>query len=107
MEIRLTDENGNDVAEGELGEVAIRGHNIMKGYYKKPEATAAAIRNGWFYSGDIGRLDEDGGCAGIIDIDVTISVSADPANRRKLRVIGWRIGFMWLSSRVGPIPRVK
>ena len=60
VEIRLTDENGNDVAEGELGEVAIRGHNIMKGYYKKPEATAAAIRNGWFYSGDIGRLDADG-----------------------------------------------
>jgi long-chain acyl-CoA synthetase len=60
VEIRLTDENGNDVADGELGEILIRGHNIMKGYYKRPEATAAAIKNGWFYSGDIGRRDAEG-----------------------------------------------
>ncbi|MDQ2919603.1 MAG: AMP-binding protein, partial [Verrucomicrobiota bacterium] len=44
----------------ELGEIIIRGHNIMKGYYKRPEATAAAIKNGWFYSGDIGSYDADG-----------------------------------------------
>ena len=43
---------------GEIGEVVIRGHNIMKGYYKRPEATAEAIRNGWFHSGDLGRIDE-------------------------------------------------
>ncbi len=60
VETRLVDENGNDVADGELGEIIIRGHNIMKGYYKKPEATAAAIKDGWFYSGDIGRHDEEG-----------------------------------------------
>jgi long-chain acyl-CoA synthetase len=60
VEIRLVDENGNDVADGELGEIIIRGHNIMKGYYKKPEATEAAIKDGWFYSGDIGRRDEEG-----------------------------------------------
>lgn len=60
VEIRLADENGADVADGELGEILIRGHNIMKGYYKCPEATGAAIRNGWFYSGDVGRLDADG-----------------------------------------------
>lgn len=60
VEIKLVDENGNDVANGNLGEIAIRGHNIMKGYYKKPEATAAAIRDGWFYSGDVGRIDADG-----------------------------------------------
>ncbi len=46
--------------QGELGEIVIRGHNIMKGYYKRPEATAEAFRNGWFHSGDIGRKDEDG-----------------------------------------------
>ncbi len=60
VEIRLVDENGNDVSDGELGEIIIRGHNIMKGYYKRPEATAAAVKNGWFYSGDIGRRDADG-----------------------------------------------
>ena len=60
IEIRVVDDNGNDVADGELGEILIRGHNIMKGYYKRPEATAAAIKNGWFYSGDIGRRDAEG-----------------------------------------------
>ena len=60
VEVRVVDENGTDVEPGELGELIIRGHNIMKGYYKRPEATAAAIKNGWFYSGDIGRYDADG-----------------------------------------------
>ncbi len=60
VQIRVVDETGADVPNGELGEIVIRGHNIMKGYYKKPEATAAAIKDGWFYSGDIGRFDADG-----------------------------------------------
>ncbi len=60
VQIRVVDENGADVPVGELGEIIIRGHVVMKGYYKKPEATAAAIKNGWFYSGDIGRFDADG-----------------------------------------------
>ncbi len=60
VEVRLVDENGSDVAQGELGEILIRGHNIMKGYYKRPEATAAAIKDGWFHSGDVGRFDADG-----------------------------------------------
>ena len=60
IEIRVVDETGADVPTGELGEIIIRGHNIMKGYYKRPDATAAAIKNGWFYSGDIGRFDADG-----------------------------------------------
>lgn len=60
VEVRVVDENGVDVETNEPGEIVIRGHNIMKGYYKKPEATAAAIKDGWFYSGDIGRFDEDG-----------------------------------------------
>ena len=60
IEARVVDEQGTDVANGELGEIVIRGHNIMKGYYKKPDATAAAIKDGWFYSGDIGRFDADG-----------------------------------------------
>lgn len=60
VEVRIVDENGADVAEGELGEIAIRGHNVMKGYYKRPDATAAAIKNGWFHSGDVGRRDAEG-----------------------------------------------
>ena len=45
---------------GEVGEIAIRGHNVMKGYWKRPDATAAAIRGGWFHTGDLARRDEDG-----------------------------------------------
>jgi long-chain acyl-CoA synthetase len=48
------------VPTGELGEIVIRGHNVMKGYYKRPEATAEAIRSGWFHTGDLARVDEDG-----------------------------------------------
>jgi long-chain acyl-CoA synthetase len=58
--VRVVDQDGDDVATDEAGEIIIRGHNVMKGYYKRPEATAAAIKNGWFYTGDIGRRDEDG-----------------------------------------------
>jgi long-chain acyl-CoA synthetase len=60
VEVRLVDQNDRDVSTGEIGEIAIRGHNIMKGYYKRPEATAEALRNGWFHTGDLGRRDEDG-----------------------------------------------
>jgi long-chain acyl-CoA synthetase len=60
VEMRVVDEEGNEVPQGETGEIAIRGHNVMKGYWRRPEATAAAIRDGWFRTGDIGRVDEDG-----------------------------------------------
>jgi long-chain acyl-CoA synthetase len=60
VEVRVVDENGNDVAADALGEIVIRGHCVMKGYYKRPEATQAAIRNGWFHSGDVGRRDAEG-----------------------------------------------
>ncbi|WP_435742317.1 long-chain-fatty-acid--CoA ligase [Nocardioides sp. SYSU DS0663] len=50
----------DEVEEGEVGEIAIKGHNIMKGYYGRPEATGEVIQDGWFRSGDLARRDEDG-----------------------------------------------
>jgi long-chain acyl-CoA synthetase len=61
VEVRVVDtETGSVCPPGELGEIAIRGPNVMLGYWNRPEDTAAAIRDGWFHSGDIGRMDEDG-----------------------------------------------
>jgi long-chain acyl-CoA synthetase len=60
VDMRVVDWEGNEVAPGEVGEIAIRGHNVMKGYWRRPEATAAAIPDGWFRTGDLGRVDEDG-----------------------------------------------
>jgi long-chain acyl-CoA synthetase len=67
VEMRLVDEKRREVPPGEVGEVAIRGHNVMTGYWNRPKATADAIDDdGWFYSGDIGRIDDDG-CFFIVD----------------------------------------
>jgi long-chain acyl-CoA synthetase len=60
VEMRVVDEQGAEVPQGQVGEIAIRGHNIMKGYWRRPEETANAIPDGWFRTGDIGRIDEDG-----------------------------------------------
>lgn len=61
VEVKLINDDWSEVTEtGEIGEIAIKGHNIMKGYYGRPEATAEAIQNGWFRSGDLARRDEDG-----------------------------------------------
>jgi long-chain acyl-CoA synthetase len=48
------------VGEGDIGEIAIRGHNVMKGYWRRPDATSEAIRGGWFHTGDLARVDDDG-----------------------------------------------
>jgi long-chain acyl-CoA synthetase len=58
--IRLVGQDRQEVAPGEVGEIEIRGHNVMKGYWGKPEETAAAIRDGWLATGDMARADEDG-----------------------------------------------
>ncbi|KXP00080.1 long-chain-fatty-acid--CoA ligase [Tsukamurella pseudospumae] len=61
VEMRVVDDSGRESPQGERGEVQVRGHNVMKGYWNLPEATAAAIdADGWFSTGDIGIVDEDG-----------------------------------------------
>ena len=61
VELKLIDDNWNDVTEiGAIGEIAIKGDNVMKGYYNRPEATAEAIKDDWFRSGDLAKRDEDG-----------------------------------------------
>jgi long-chain acyl-CoA synthetase len=58
--MRLVNDDGDDVAAGEVGEIAIRGENVMRGYWERPEETATAIPDGWFRSGDLARQDDDG-----------------------------------------------
>jgi long-chain acyl-CoA synthetase len=60
VEIRCIDAQGQAVSPGEPGEIVIRGPNVMKGYYNRPEATTETMRGGWFHTGDVGTLDEDG-----------------------------------------------
>ena len=60
MDFRLVDDDFADVPEGQVGEIAIKGHNVMKGYWNSPEATDSAMHYGWFRTGDLARRDEDG-----------------------------------------------
>ena len=60
VEVKVVNAEDEEVAIGEKGELLYRGPNVMKGYYKKPEATTETIKNGWLYSGDVAVKDEDG-----------------------------------------------
>jgi long-chain acyl-CoA synthetase len=60
VQMRIVDDDGNNVPVGTPGEIQVRGHNVMKGYWNLPNATEAAIKDSWFCTGDIGRVDEDG-----------------------------------------------
>ena len=60
VEMQVVDDEDNELETGEVGEIVIRGHNVMKGYWQNPDATAEAMRNGWFHSGDMAKVDEDG-----------------------------------------------
>jgi len=60
VQLRISDEHGVDLPVGEIGEVLIKGDSVMAGYWRNPDATAAAIRDGWLFTGDVGCLDADG-----------------------------------------------
>lgn len=59
VQMRIVDENDCALPPGQVGEIVIRGHNVMKGYHKRPGLTAEAMRGGWFHTGDLGRKDEE------------------------------------------------
>ncbi len=60
VQVRVVDNNGNEVPAGEVGEVILKGDHQMLGYYNRPEATAQTLRNGWIYTNDLGKFDKDG-----------------------------------------------
>ena len=60
LQIRIVDTAGEDVASGEIGDIIVRGPGVTTGYYNQPDKTAEVIKNGWFYTGDLGRWDDDG-----------------------------------------------
>src|SRR5690606_23427115 len=60
VEMRIVDEADRPLGPGEWGEICIRGPNVMKGYFNRPEESAEALRGGWFHTGDVGYRDEDG-----------------------------------------------
>jgi long-chain acyl-CoA synthetase len=60
VEMKVVDEDGSEVPQGDVGEIVIRGHNIMKGYWNRPDATEETIRDGWLHTGDLGNVDEEG-----------------------------------------------
>ncbi|MEW6142803.1 MAG: AMP-binding protein [Chloroflexota bacterium] len=59
-EMRIVDENDRDIPPGQVGEILLRGDQVIKGYWKNPELTARAFRGGWFHTSDLGMVDEDG-----------------------------------------------
>jgi acyl-CoA synthetase (AMP-forming)/AMP-acid ligase II len=58
--VRVVDESGQELACGEVGELIVKGNGVMKGYYKNPSKTAETIRDGWLYTGDMARMDDEG-----------------------------------------------
>jgi long-chain acyl-CoA synthetase len=60
VEMKVVDEDGNGLPTGEVGEIVIKGHNVMKGYWNRADATEEVMKDGWFHTGDMAKVDEDG-----------------------------------------------
>jgi long-chain acyl-CoA synthetase len=60
LDLKICDDNGNELPQGQKGEIVVRGENVMKGYWKNPKASAETVRDGWLYTGDMGYMDSDG-----------------------------------------------
>ena len=60
IEVKIFDDHGRELPPGQLGEIVVRGPNVMRGYYNQPEETAASLRDHWLHTGDMGRKDADG-----------------------------------------------
>ena len=60
VQVRVADEQGHTLPNGEMGEVLVKGDTVMAGYWRNPQATAQALRDGWLFTGDVGVLDDDG-----------------------------------------------
>jgi long-chain acyl-CoA synthetase len=60
LELKIVDEDGKELSQGEKGEICVKGENVMPGYWKNPEATASTIKDGWLHTGDMGYMDPDG-----------------------------------------------
>jgi len=106
LHVRVVDDDDRDVPADELGEICLKGPKVFKGYWKNPEATAEALRGGWFHTGDIGALDEDGYLY-IIDRkkDMIISGGENIASPEVERVI-YELPAV-LEAAVGGIPHPK
>lgn len=60
MELKILDDDGNELPTGEKGEIVVKGDNVMLGYWNNPVATAETIKEGWLHTGDMGYMDKDG-----------------------------------------------
>ncbi len=103
-DVKVVNEAGEPLAAGEVGELWVRGPNVVKGYWRQPEATAAAFTDGWFHTGDLGKLDEQGfiylvdrlkdviirGGENIYSAEVEAALSEHPARDTGLRVCSAR-----------------
>jgi acyl-CoA synthetase (AMP-forming)/AMP-acid ligase II len=89
-ELRVVDDNGRDVKPGEVGEIIFRGPQVMSGYWNEPEKTAETFRDGWLYSGDMAKVDEEGYLY-IVDRkkDLIISGGANISSREVEEVLYW------------------
>lgn len=60
LEVKICDDDGNVLPQGQKGEIVVKGENVMQGYWRNPESTASTVRDGWLYTGDMGFVDKDG-----------------------------------------------